>query len=78
MSDNLECPRCAGTSVRQLAESPEPGVWTVHLCERCRYTWRSTEPASRATREHYPQRYRLSEEDIEAAVEVPAVPELRG
>jgi hypothetical protein len=63
--------------VRLLATSPVPGAWTVHLCERCRYTWRSIEPASRTTREHYPERYRLSEEDIERAVEVPSIGELR-
>jgi hypothetical protein len=73
----VECPRCAFTSLTRLATSPVPGVWDVFQCGRCLYTWRTIEPARRTRREAYPEAFKLTEEDIANAIEVPTVPPLR-
>ncbi|MGW4435240.1 non-oxidative hydroxyarylic acid decarboxylases subunit D [Streptomyces sp. NPDC004596] len=74
----VECPRCAFETVTRLATSPVPGVWDVLQCGRCLYTWRTIEPARRTRRDAYPEAFRLTEDDIDNAIEVPAVPPLRG
>ncbi|MEU0859331.1 non-oxidative hydroxyarylic acid decarboxylases subunit D [Streptomyces griseofuscus] len=71
------CPRCAFETVETLHSSPVPGVWDVLQCGRCLYTWRTTEPVRRTRREAYPEQFRLTADDLEAAPEVPAVPPLR-
>ncbi|MFB7501111.1 non-oxidative hydroxyarylic acid decarboxylases subunit D [Streptomyces sp. NPDC056161] len=71
------CPRCAATRTERLATSPVPGVWDVHQCQDCLYTWRTTEPARRSSRRAYPEEFRMTRADIEGATEVPAVPPLR-
>ncbi|MFD7920790.1 non-oxidative hydroxyarylic acid decarboxylases subunit D [Streptomyces sp. NPDC059740] len=72
------CPRCAHEGVATVTTSPVPGVWTVLSCERCRYMWRTTEPGRRTRREEYPEEFRLTEADIDGALEMPVVPPLRG
>ena len=71
------CPRCAWETLNRLATSPVPDVWEVWQCARCRYTWRTSEPERRTRRESYPERYRMTQADIDNASEVPAVPPLR-
>ncbi|MFJ9037531.1 non-oxidative hydroxyarylic acid decarboxylases subunit D [Streptomyces sp. NPDC102406] len=72
-----ECPRCAYEEIGRLATSPVPGVWDVLQCERCLYTWRTTEPARRTRRDAYPDGFKLTQADIDQAIEVPAIPPLR-
>ncbi|MEU6912879.1 non-oxidative hydroxyarylic acid decarboxylases subunit D [Streptomyces olindensis] len=76
MTPDAVCPRCAFDAVRTLAASPVADVWLVRQCERCLYTWRTTEPARRTTREAYPEEFRMTAADIDNAIEVPAVPPL--
>jgi vanillate/4-hydroxybenzoate decarboxylase subunit D len=71
------CPRCAFQTVEKLATSPVAGVWDVLQCQRCLYTWRTTEPARRTRRDAYPDAFKMTAADIENAIEVPAVPPLR-
>ena len=70
------CPRCAHDAVETVATSPVPGVWDVLQCARCLYMWRTTEPARRSTREAYPAEFRMTQADLDNAVEVPAIPPL--
>lgn len=70
------CPRCADEALETLATSPVPGVWDVLQCARCLYTWRTTEPDRRTRREAYPVQFRITQEDIDNAMEVPVVPPL--
>ena len=72
------CPRCAWESLNRLATSPVPEVWEVWQCDRCLYPWRTGEPERRTRREAYPEKYRITRADIDAASEMPAVPPLRG
>ncbi|GAA4833833.1 non-oxidative hydroxyarylic acid decarboxylases subunit D [Saccharopolyspora rosea] len=70
------CPRCAWEDVTTLAVSPVAGVWEVYQCARCLYTWRSTEPERRTSRDAYPEAFRMTQADIDAAPQVPTVPPL--
>jgi hypothetical protein len=70
------CPRCADEHIDLLAKSPVPDIWTVHQCRHCLYTWRSTEPLRRTSREHYPDEFKMTQKDIDNAPQVPRVPPL--
>ncbi|MEU8825126.1 non-oxidative hydroxyarylic acid decarboxylases subunit D [Streptomyces sp. NPDC048636] len=70
------CPRCAHKTIETVATSPVPGVWEVLQCVRCRYMWRTTEPARRTLRAAYPREFRMTPADIDNAPEVPAIPPL--
>lgn len=70
------CPRCGNEHVVTLATSPVEGVWEVYQCEHCLYTWRSTEPDRRTKREAYPDNFKITDADMEAAPMVPSIPPL--
>lgn len=69
------CPRCDSTKAEAVAESPVKGAWTVYTCPVCFYTWRSTEPESFTHPEKYNKSFKVNQEDIPNAIQVPAVPE---
>ncbi len=75
---NGECPRCRAESVTLLARSAVPGMWDVLACQRCTYTWRTSEPAAQTSAAAYPAKFALSEADIANAPEVPPVPDISG
>ncbi|MBF6332230.1 non-oxidative hydroxyarylic acid decarboxylases subunit D [Nocardia transvalensis] len=77
MTDDQICPRCAFDTIENICTSPDPGVWDVLQCARCLYMWRTSEPARRTQRAHYPEQFRMTEDDIRNAPEVPAIPPLR-
>ncbi|WP_329459840.1 non-oxidative hydroxyarylic acid decarboxylases subunit D [Streptomyces sp. NBC_01497] len=68
------CPRCAYSDIETLFSSPVPGVWHVLQCQQCLYCWRTSEPDRRTTRDAYPDSFRMTRADIDAAIEVPARP----
>ncbi|SHE32249.1 non-oxidative hydroxyarylic acid decarboxylases subunit D [Vibrio gazogenes] len=70
------CPRCAHKEIMTLALSPVPDVWTVYQCQQCLYTWRSTEPLRRISREHFPDAFKMTQADIDNALLLPEVPPL--
>ncbi|KNC10123.1 4-hydroxybenzoate decarboxylase [Klebsiella sp. RIT-PI-d] len=70
------CPRCADAQIEAMATSPVKDVWTVYQCQHCFYTWRSTEPLRRISREHYPQAFRMTQKDIDESPMVPSIPPL--
>ncbi|MFI9387438.1 non-oxidative hydroxyarylic acid decarboxylases subunit D [Kutzneria sp. NPDC052558] len=72
------CPRCAHDVIESLHTSPVPGAWEVLLCQRCQYSWRTSEPARRTERDAFPESFRMTPEDIAAAPEIPSIPVLRG
>jgi vanillate/4-hydroxybenzoate decarboxylase subunit D len=71
-----DCPRCSHAQTRTLAESPQPGAWTVHACPVCQFSWRTSEPFT--TDPHgYPPAFRLTTDQLAAASDVPAIPPRR-
>lgn len=73
----MTCPRCSTDGAAVLATSPVPGVWTVHRCGLCGFVWRDTEPPAVRDAAHYPDRFRVTADDVAAAVDVPTVPARR-
>ncbi|WP_413715419.1 DUF1062 domain-containing protein [Serratia ureilytica] len=70
------CPRCDFTKIEIMSKSPVKDVWVIYQCQQCLYTWRSTEPLRRTSREHYPETFKMTIEDIKNAPEVPNIPPL--
>ncbi|MBT2502878.1 non-oxidative hydroxyarylic acid decarboxylases subunit D [Curtobacterium sp. ISL-83] len=70
------CPRCGAETIATIALSPAAGVWELRQCERCLYTWRTTEPARRSQRDAYPDAFKLTEHDLLHVEEIPRIPPL--
>lgn len=77
MNDTLTCPRCSVAETELLTRSPVPDVWTVHRCPRCGFVWRSTEPETITDPQRYPAQFRVTEDDLTGATDVPQIPERR-
>ncbi|GAA1774021.1 MULTISPECIES: non-oxidative hydroxyarylic acid decarboxylases subunit D [Streptomonospora] len=73
----MTCPRCGDSTCAVIASSPVPGVWDVGLCPVCHYTWRSSEPPRQSDPGAFAEEFRLTAEDVGAAVELPPVPPRR-
>jgi hypothetical protein len=71
------CPRCDAEAAVTVAVAPADGSWEVRQCERCWYTWRTTEPPERTTPGRFPAAFRMTAAAIDAAPEVPTVPASR-
>lgn len=65
------CPRCNGET-RIMTKSPVGDVWEVYVCNKCYYSWRSTE-----TKVILPQ-FKLNEEKIATMQMIPPIPPLKG
>jgi late competence protein required for DNA uptake (superfamily II DNA/RNA helicase) len=72
----LNCSRCEYETIEKLYSSPVSGVWDVLQCQRCLYTWRTSEPARRTQRDSYPDSFKMTAADIEHAPEMPPIPPL--
>ncbi|MEU9291237.1 non-oxidative hydroxyarylic acid decarboxylases subunit D [Streptomyces sp. NPDC048275] len=58
------------------AMTTPPGLGYVAQVSTRTWMWRTTEPARRSTRDAYPAAFRMTQADIDHAIEVPAVPPL--
>lgn len=65
-----KCPRCESTDTKVMATSPVGNEWEVYLCNKCFYSWRSTEEI------HVSEKFRLNDEKIEHMDCIPPVPSL--
>jgi vanillate/4-hydroxybenzoate decarboxylase subunit D len=75
-TSKLVCPRCGAGKISVLSESPVAGVWTIHRCETCLYAWRDTEPLENRDPDHYPEAFRIRQEEIGHFPIMPTVPPL--
>src|SRR3979409_1238764 len=76
-SKSSACPRCLTGDARVVARSPRPGVWTMHLCTVCFYTWRSTEPDYATSAEALSPRFRIDPSRLGEGRAMPEIPPLR-
>jgi vanillate/4-hydroxybenzoate decarboxylase subunit D len=76
-SESSACPRCSTGDARVVARSPRPGVWTMHLCTVCFYTWRSTEPDYTTRAEVLSPGFRIDPSRLREGRAMPEVPPLR-
>ncbi len=66
----MKCPRCGCESISTIAKSPVAGAWEVYECDKCYYSWRSTETP------HVDDVFKLDDEKIAHLQVIPAVPPL--
>ncbi|WP_409311168.1 non-oxidative hydroxyarylic acid decarboxylases subunit D [Pectobacterium sp. B1J-3] len=71
------CPRCRHEHISVMYNSPVADVWAVLQCDKCLYMWRTSEPARRSDPEHYPEKFRMTEQDMAHAEPIPAIPPLK-
>ena len=66
----MKCPRCECEEIRLITKSPKGNVWELYGCNRCFYSWRSTEEV------HVLDKFKLNEEKLADMQVIPPVPEL--
>lgn len=66
----MKCPRCDSENVRIMTKAPVEDVWEIYVCDKCCYSWRSTEKI----RIH--EKFKLDDEKIRAMQVIPPVPPL--
>lgn len=67
----MNCKRCDSAQVRKMADSPVGKVWEVYICDKCNFSWRSTENI-----EVWPQ-FKLDDQKIATMQQIPPVPPLK-
>ncbi len=80
MADDMAppgCPRCDTPVAGIVARSPVAGVWVMHLCQTCFYSWRSTEPDEATKASAMSAKFRIDPAGLQRGHVMPAVPPLR-
>lgn len=65
------CPRCDSETARKMVDSPVGNEWEVYICEKCCYSWRSTEEI------HILPKFKLTDEKIKTMAIIPPIPLLK-
>jgi vanillate/4-hydroxybenzoate decarboxylase subunit D len=65
------CKRCDSDKVRKMVDAPVGKAWEVYVCEKCFFSWRSTE-----TIEVLPK-FKLNDEKIATMQMIPPIPPLK-
>jgi hypothetical protein len=66
------CPRClaSGAEEQHAAHADEGVVWRVLHCERCWFTWRSTEPQATLDPKQRPAVFQFDEASLAAVRDI--------
>lgn len=64
------CPRCNHDEIKTIAKSPIGDVWEMYCCQKCWYSWRSTETVQIL------DKFLLDDGKIAAMQSIPPVPPL--
>lgn len=67
----MKCPRCDSDNIRKMADSPVGNVWEVYVCDKCCYSWRSTESPKVI------DKFKLNDEKIAKMGVIPPIPPLK-
>ena len=67
----MKCPRCESEQVRVMVTAPVDNAWEVYMCDKCCYSWRSTEET------HILDKFKLNDEKIKNMQTIPPIPPLR-
>jgi len=65
------CPRCDSDTARKMVDSPVGNEWEVYVCEKCWYSWRSTETVKILPK------FKLNDEKIAGLGVIPPIPPLK-
>lgn len=66
----MKCPRCDSEQVRVMVTAPVDNAWEVYVCEKCCFSWRSTEEI------RVSEKFRLDDEKIKNMQMIPPIPTL--
>ena len=66
----MKCPRCDSENVRIMTKAPIDDAWEIYVCDKCCYSWRSTEKI------HIHEKFKLDDEKIADMQVIPPVPPL--
>lgn len=64
------CPRCDSDRARLMVKSPVGDEWEVYVCEKCWFSWRSTEEI------RVLPKFKLDDAKIAAMGMIPPIPPL--
>ncbi len=67
----MKCPRCNSDNTRKMADAPVGNAWEVYVCEKCWYSWRSTETPVVI------EKFKLDDEKIAHMGVIPPIPPLK-
>jgi vanillate/4-hydroxybenzoate decarboxylase subunit D len=67
----MNCPRCESEKIRIMTKSPVEGAWEIYVCDKCCYSWRSTEKIEIS------DIFKLDDEKIARMGVVPPIPALK-
>jgi len=67
----MNCKRCGSDRVRKMVDSPVGEAWEVYVCDKCNFSWRSTE-----TIEVLPK-FKLDDSKIANMQMIPPIPALK-
>ena len=65
------CPRCDSDTARVMTKSPVGNEWEVYVCDKCWYSWRSTENITISPK------FKLNDEKIANMQIIPPIPALK-
>lgn len=66
----MKCPRCDSEQIRVMATAPVDNAWEVYVCDKCCYSWRSTECINVI------DKFKLDDEKIKNMQMIPPIPPL--
>lgn len=72
------CVRCLKDTAARIAQAPDgSGAWEVYYCERCNYSWRSSEEPEITVLEKRDPEFQLENIDIDTLTILNPIPPLR-
>jgi vanillate/4-hydroxybenzoate decarboxylase subunit D len=72
------CVRCLTDTAGKIAEAPDQsGAWEMYYCERCNYSWRSSEEPEIAVPEKRDPEFQLDRLDLDALQTLNPIPPLK-
>ena len=72
------CVRCLKESAEKIADAPDgSGAWEVYYCERCNYSWRSSEEPEITVPDRRDPEFQLENVDLDSLQILNPIPPLR-
>jgi vanillate/4-hydroxybenzoate decarboxylase subunit D len=72
------CLRCAKDSALKIADAPDGSkAWEMYYCERCNYSWRSSEESEVTVVEKRDPEFQLENTDLDSLQILNPIPPLK-
>jgi vanillate/4-hydroxybenzoate decarboxylase subunit D len=74
----MKCLRCLKDTAAKIAEAPDgSSAWEMYYCERCNYSWRSSEEPEITVLEKRDPEFQLGTLDLDSLQMLNPIPPLR-